>query len=228
MKCLLCGHSVDDALTLRQLLGWSPIEDAQVCETCATRFEWINGHTCPGCGHPQPTTVLCSQCEMWQSTVGFLLTNQSLLHYNDALHDFMQRYKFVGDYRLRTVFANALETKIREQQADVVVPIPINPATWQTRGFNQVTGMLPTIGWQPLLTTRSQEKQQRQSQKNRAQRLATAQPFRLNEVVLNGTIQNKKVLLVDDVYTTGRTLYHAAQLLWDLKPATVRCITLAR
>ena len=52
------------------------------------------------------------------------------------------------------------------------------------------------------------------------------QPFELLES--NGKIRKQRVLLVDDVYTTGRTLFHAAELLYENGAETVKSLTFAR
>ncbi|MDW5473517.1 phosphoribosyltransferase family protein [Limosilactobacillus reuteri] len=71
---------------------------------------------------------------------------------------------------------------------------------------------LREVPYQSILRTKISSKVA-QSSKTKEERLATKQPFILDapEKVIN-----KKVLLVDDVYTTGRTLYHAANLLSKL------------
>lgn len=120
----------------------------------------------------------------------------------------MHRYKFQGDYRLRLVFLERFSKFVREMKADVVIPIPVTPYTMQTRGFNQVIGLLDCPYDSTIIKTVNTHKT-RQSQKSRKQRLLTEQPFMLTAPQ---KIQDKRVLLVDDIYTTGRTLYHAATL----------------
>ena len=51
-------------------------------------------------------------------------------------------------------------------------------------------------------------------------------PFLL--AVTSEKIRNQKVLLVDDVYTTGRTLFHGAELLYKNGAETVKSLTFAR
>ena len=65
-----------------------------------------------------------------------------------------------------------------------------------------------------------------QSEKSRKARLEMEQPFELR--VANGKIRNQKVLLVDDVYTTGRTLFHGAELLYKNGAEAVESLTFAR
>ena len=75
-----------------------------------------------------------------------------------------------------------------------------------------------------LLVTKDQEKQEPQSAKTREQRLQTPQPFDLTD---RKRVRGKTVVLVDDVFTTGRTMYHAAQLMRAAGCKTICGVTLA-
>nr|MCH9869498.1 hypothetical protein [Serratia marcescens] len=66
-----------------------------------------------------------------------------------------------------------------------------------------------------------------QSSKTRVDRLQTTQPFEFKEG-MEPRIRGRRILLVDDVYTTGRTLYHASAQLKSAGAAAVFSMTLAR
>lgn len=136
----------------------------------------------------------------------------------------MHRYKFNGDYRLRLVFQRQFSRAVQQAGTALIIPIPITAETWQTRGFNQVIGLLREVQYQPLLELKVSTKTA-QSSKTRTERLATPQPFTLKHPEL---VTNQRVLLVDDVYTTGRTLYHAAALCQQAGCTWIGSVSLAR
>lgn len=221
MICLLCGRYQVKKLSLLALLTGRE-EPAGMCLACEQRFvSSVNESVCRGCGRLFQGDDLCGDCARWSEP---LLMNRALFQYNDAFKEFMQRYKFEGDYRLRAVFSARFGEFVQAQGADVVVPIPISEHTGLTRGFNQVLGLLTDVSCTPLLAVQGFDKQQ-QSHGDRKMRMTKANPF-----VLQATpdLTNKTVLLVDDVYTTGRTLYHARALIATLNPKNIKSVTLAR
>ncbi len=223
LKCLLCGAMIEKRLSLKQLLLPGRIPQPKICIKCQSRLVLRKStHPCPGCGRKLLVSeTICWECQQWQHQYGWLLANQSLYAYNDMMREYMKRYKFQGDYGLRLAFQAEFNQFLKEFDYDVLVPIPIAPHTWQTRGFNQTTALL-TLPYTTALTTIANNKQ-KQSSKTRQERLKTPQIFRLTQPQ---KIIHQRVLLVDDVYTTGRTLYHAAVLCHQAGCLEVKSATL--
>lgn len=225
MNCQLCNARLVVRLTLRDLIMLRPLERPTLCDRCRDRFTRIDlAHACPGCSRPQEHARLCPECEAWQGQYGWHLNHQALYTYNDAMREYMHRYKFGGDYRLRTVFQTELQRRVHQLDADLVIPIPVTQTTMATRGFNQVLGMLGDLSVTPILCHRAVDKVA-QSHKTRRQRLQTPQPFALTDPAV---VRGKRILLVDDIYTTGRTLYHAATLLKAAQCRELVSLSLAR
>lgn len=211
MECLLCNKRISFQLSLKDIFSFREIIMPVLCAKCKESFVRRDDHGCAGCGKENinKNGFLCADCQTWEKLYGWHLHHRGLYRYNEAMKEYMQRYKFNGDYRLRVVFQRELSKVVNEQKADLIVPIPVTSTTMQTRGFNQVIGLLREVPYQSILGTRASSKVA-QSSKTKEERLTTKQPFILKspeEVI------NKRILLVDDVYTTGRTLYHAAVLL---------------
>ncbi|MFC6164490.1 ComF family protein [Lactiplantibacillus dongliensis] len=221
MTCLLCQRSLTTKLTLTWLLSWQPVARPVVCAACWQQFQPIALATaCPQCGRAQPQRQVCRDCQRWDPQPAF--HNVALFTYNEAMQAYFQHYKFQGDYRLRAVFQPVLQQRLTQLTADRVVVIPVTAATIGTRGFNQVTGWLGTGINDGILTV---TKTVAQSQKDRQARLATQQPFGL---VPGIELAGQRIVLVDDVYTTGRTMRHAAQLILENGANSVTGLTLAR
>lgn len=221
--CLLCHREIAAPLTLWQLINFQPITEQIVCTRCRQAFSAIDPQLgCQSCGRLS-NQKKCSDCERWSSEIEF--SNRACYTYNTAMKAYMSQYKFNGDYRLRTVFQLEIQREIQASKCDVVVPIPLHPDTLAARGFNQVEGLIGELPMLRALTTISATKAQHQSAKNRKQRLTTAQPFKL--AVDSMQLYRKNVLIVDDVYTTGRTIRYAAFLLKKAGATTVKELTLA-
>ncbi|MFD1483986.1 ComF family protein [Lacticaseibacillus baoqingensis] len=190
--------------TLSQLFGRRPLQVPQLCAACLRTFAPIDAATaCPGCGR-QASPKLCFDCQRWQQQ-GPLLHHQGVFAYNAAMKAFIQRYKGLGDWRLHRAF----QAQLIPSKRGVFVPLTSEPKHFASRGFDPVLGLfahLPLRLWLQKADTPTP-----QAKKDRTGRLATPQSFTVRAGVVFG--QAKRVILVDDLYTTGRTFYHAAAAL---------------
>ncbi|WP_225422734.1 ComF family protein [Lactiplantibacillus garii] len=222
----MCQRLIQSKFSLPWLLSWRPFTRPVVCAVCWQRFKRIERRTaCPGCGRDQTVPRLCPDCQRWPAERPF--HNVALFTYNDAMRAYFQQYKFHGDYRLRRVFEGTMQTALHQLNGDLVLIIPVTPSTLLSRGFNQVSGWLSDGLNQPRgLQTLAREKGVPQSKKVRQDRLRTPQPFML--ALAAEQIQGKRVVVIDDIYTTGRTIRHAADLLLESGAKSVTGLTLAR
>ncbi len=120
----------------------------------------------------------------------------------------------------------------REQglQAEVLVPVPLHPDRERERGFNQAMLLARELGRLAgvpvdgtcLRRVRATPPQVGLSREERQRNVAGA--FRCTE----GAAQGKRVALVDDVCTTGATLYAAGQALLEGGAKEVWAVTVAR
>ncbi|WP_333589225.1 ComF family protein [Ligilactobacillus acidipiscis] len=228
-KCLICGREIKVALDLKWLFSLQPFKEPVICHNCEKNFKAISDkQTCPGCGRLQDDQLPCKDCQRW-SKMGeaALLGNQALYVYNEAMKSYMQRYKFNGDYQWRLIFQDKFSQFVTKSYCKNVlyVLIPVDQITYKTRGFNQVAGLLQNVKVSNLLAFKTTKAHIKQSTKTRQARMETAQPFKYcGKKRLTG----QKVILIDDIYTTGRTLYHAKHVLQQNGASQVRSLTLAR
>ncbi|MBS9335611.1 ComF family protein [Fructobacillus sp. M1-13] len=143
----------------------------------------------------------------------------------------MSRYKFLGDYRLRLLFQQAMRERVikrmKAEKLDYVIAIPISSERLAQRGFNQVAPFIPiqVPSCRPLRLKKQPKRDQ--SSKSRKERMESSQPFELEPDALK-VVKGKRLLIIDDVYTTGRTLHHASALLLEAGAVHVVSQSLAR
>lgn len=220
MTCLLCGQHLKNNLTFSNLLLLKK-EETSVCVTCSESFERIGEEHCPNC-HKKGVSTSCKDCQIWCKE-GIDVEHQAIFVYNQAMKDFFSRYKFDGDYILRKVFASILRDSLINYKDYHFLLIPLSPERYATRGFNQVAGLIEATGlsYENLLEKREEKAS---SSKTRSERLATELPF----FIKDGATVPKKILLIDDIYTTGVTLNRVKKLLENAGAEEVRTFSLVR
>ncbi|MUK90808.1 ComF family protein [Ornithinibacillus sp. L9] len=210
MNCLWCDEEITSDVT------WSnvalPTKAKSLCEGCEKELTVLNGSRCLRCSRVSEEKI-CKDCKWWEHYMGgedVLTANYSVFAYNERMQDMIAKWKYRGDYQIGFAFQGRFTQLFKKQFNDikniVAVPIPLSKERMNERRFNQaemLAHFLP-IEVDSVLDRVHGEKQ---SKKNRYQRLSSENPFKLQKAI------NKPVILVDDIYTTGTTLRHAARLL---------------
>lgn len=194
-SCLLCYGSIDDAMDWKKLfVNRFP---NTICFQCEEKFEFYNND---------------DDSEVF-----------SLYQYNEAMQDYLHRYKFMHDVLLAKVFRKQIFENLRHRKEEIV-PIPMHPEKLKERTFSHVDELLKqaNISYVHYLEKTTMETQ---GGKTREERLKTPQIFQLKENVL---VKNQGILLVDDIYTTGTTIRHAKELLLEAGAKSVKAFTLIR
>lgn len=231
-RCLICHEIIQPAVSWSALFAEE--KEKHLCSSCENKLERINGDCCRICSRPFVYLEeqfrhgdLCNDCVRWEEDSewgSFLEKNVSLFLYNDFLKEVIARFKFRGDYILAKAFAEFLQKKMAQMTYDLLLPIPLSAERLYERGFNQAEALISESGFTPArcLTRIHSEKQ---SKKSRLERIHFPQVFQLAEGI---NVQGKKILLIDDIYTTGSTLRHAAKLLKRAGAERIQSLTLAR
>lgn len=227
MVCSWCKRTFPRERTIIEVLAPWRIPENELCPQCAQQFSVIDWRTCcPSCGKKE--TEFCSDCLYWEETCPMIqLQHRALFAYDQGMKDWLHEYKLMGNYQLRGTFAPVIKQKLNRFDYECLIPIPLSAERYQQRGFNQFTAVLEAAGvrFQELLEKVVDTAPQ--AQRSRRQRLVEAQPFAVKPDVAC-EIKGKKLLLIDDVYTTGRTLYHAAEALQSFGPQSIRSFSIAR
>lgn len=219
-KCLLCQEASQEKQLFTEIFLIRK-RKATLCQNCQSQFEPVSDVVCPFCCRKNQEEI-CSDCAYWKRQ-GKETNHIALYHYNEKMMEYFSRYKFHGDYCLRKVFAKDVRLALLEYKNYIVVPIPISDKRYEERGFNQVTGILEAAGvdYQPIL---KKHHAQKQSEKNRKDRLRTNQSFYIEE----SNLVPEKIILVDDIYTTGATIQLAKALLMKNGAKTIKTFSISR
>lgn len=207
------------------------LSEQKACDDCYGKLNKITGQTCPSCYRPQNHQDTCKDCQTWEVDPKWrnaLQQNVSVFEYNEALKEILALYKFRGDAAIAEVFKKDVVASFKKNfsnaKIDASIPIPLSPERLYERGFNQselLANFLPL----PQLNVLQRTHHEKQSKKSRHERITSSDVFSLSD---SSKIKEKHILLVDDIYTTGSTLRHAAKLLLEKGASTVSSITLIR
>jgi ComF family protein len=202
-----------------------------VCEACVARFAQPQSR-CQGCALPVPPGVArCGACIKSPPPLDLCLT---ALSYAYPWDDLIGRYKF-GD---RPGWAGTLALLLRSapwvepalDEADLVLPMPLSPQRLRQRGFNQALALARQLA--PARTaatlllrlrdTPAQSALPRQSRLRNVRGAFGLAAGRAHEVA------GRRSVLVDEVMTSGASLFAAAQTLRDAGAAHITGLVLAR
>jgi ComF family protein len=122
------------------------------------------------------------------------------------------------------------DPRLRDRRFDLVVPVPLHPAKERERGFNQASLLAEMFSAQAGIRLRPVLERIRytrtQTAFDRAERIENLHnAFRLRK---NMSVRDLRVLLIDDVLTTGSTLSECARVLRKAGAISVHAATAAR
>lgn len=212
MKCLLCHQPMT--------VPWTPDtlwRRDWVCPSCEDRLTPL-GTGCPRCGQPNETGETCSDCIRWLA-LGSDLTVRCLYAYDEAGIEWLHRFKFSGD----VVIAASVAPKLRalREPGATYVPVPLSDERHRSRRFNQAEVLAQKIGPTRQLIEKTEVSSQRELGKEERR-------HRTNPFTVPTSVKCGKIILVDDIYTTGTTLHQAAFSLRQVGATEVSAICLFR
>lgn len=222
-QCLLCRSF---------LLSYS---DGYFCKDCLDSFSFNNGHICPRCGilfeSKEGGDHLCSRCIGRDS---FFDVARAVGSYEGMLRKAIHFFKYNNKSMLAAPLGKLLSVygagMLNTEEYELIVPVPLHPLRLRQRGFNQSLMLARKVGrlWDVKVCAESLKRdrwttpQTMLSEKERRKNVKGAFSCRGCE------FHGKKVLLIDDVYTSGSTVDECARVLKKQGASNVDVLTLAR
>ncbi|HBG43027.1 MAG TPA: amidophosphoribosyltransferase [Firmicutes bacterium] len=206
--CPFCGSQAPEADTLG-------------CMNCLNRLISINPPICRRCGRPlhnqNSKEAYCSEC---LTHPRFFSAARAVGIYDGFLRQAVLSLKFKSHTRLALPMAGWLKETVYKERlqcsCDLIVPVPLHPQRLYERGYNQAELLSGNLA--ALMGRRHAPEALSRINNSVQQSTLTAAGRAANirgafECLYPGIIAGRKVLLIDDVLTTGSTASECARVL---------------
>lgn len=208
------------------------VNNNEICKDCKNKIKYLNEPTCKKCGKQliQEEQEYCYDCSKKEHSY---TRGLALCIYDDTIRKSIYNLKYNNKREYAKVYANEIilhyKPKILKWEAEALIPIPLHISRMRKRGFNQAEDLGRELAKQlelPLLTryvkrVKKTIPQKELNHKQRRNNLKKAFKIVDNDVKL------KKVILIDDIYTTGATIDSIAELLKESGVVEIYFITIS-
>ncbi len=216
IKCIGCG-----------------VFDVWICDTCHNNLPVITQQQCPLCKRAHTAYgEVCFACSAYYTNSFDSVCVASSLHdpiVRKAIH--YHKYRFVKDISqpLGLLMAQSL-MHVAMPSPDMIIPIPLHARRMRWRGFNQAEEIARALDLRIPINTdilkRVRYTTPQVSMKNKRKRQQNlAHAF---TVICPEAVYGKRILLIDDVMTTGATLHECAAMLKKSGAYSVDCLVITR
>lgn len=194
--CLLCAAASDNEI---------------LCAACAADLPLLQKPHCPSCALPTPIGEICGRCLTKPPHYDATLAAYS---YDFPLDKLVQSFKYGHRLALGAYFGRQLAALAKNIAADLIIPLPLHPLRLRERGFNQALELARPAGRAlnlPIDSASCSRTRNTPAQANLAWRERTKNIRGAFHCAADFT--GKRIILVDDVMTTGASLDECARTL---------------
>lgn len=222
-RCIKCGAILSD--------------DDGLCSECFRELNFITAPYCYKCGHPfeevgSSKKLICGNCMKKRKTP--FRFNRSALYYDDISKDLILALKFMDKTENAKTLAKWLcmaGNDIWQEGVDILVPVPLHYKRLIKRRYNQSALLVKELSkltgikadYTSLVKHKSTKPQVQFSGHERVKNVKGAFSVKHLE-----KIKGQRVVLIDDVMTTGSTLKECALALQKAGAKSVDTLTVAR
>ena len=220
------GRRVGSLLAQDCLLCAAPSADQMLCPACAADLPRLPATRCPRCALPTPQGEVCGRCLSKPPHFDAAL---AVYRYDFPVDKLIQSFKYGHRLALGDYFGRQLASLAATVDADLIIPLPLHDERLRQRGFNQALELS-----RALARTRRLPIDATSCQRTRNTPAQAGLPFRervknlRNAFTCSVDLSGKRIIVVDDVMTTGASLDEFARTLKLHGAAAVSVLVLAR
>jgi ComF family protein len=214
-----------------------PLDGAKwVCSGCFDRIIEILPPYCHICGLPLPHSFMETErpvCKDCKQEIRHFKAARSVAVYDGVMRECIHLLKYEGKTALSKPLGMRLSNLVERDsiEVDLLVPVPLHPKKRRERGFNQAELLSSKIASQLGIPINRKDLVKRkptpsQTELDRRERITNVKgSFAIRK---RDPFFNKRVLLVDDVFTTGATVNECSRVLLEAGAKAVYVVTLGR
>ena len=199
-----------------------------LCPACVAAIPYTMPPACPRCGRPTARPGVCPVCRAHPPVVDGMV---AVAAFARPVRECIHALKYGRQQRYAPILAGlARATLATLPRTDAIVPVPLHPARERQRGFNQSALIADSLaspaipvntGW--LVRVRDTPPQVGSDRTARHANVAAA-----FTCPVPAAVHGRRILLIDDVATTGATLDACAAALRTAGAAAVHALVIAR
>lgn len=212
-------------------------EEISVCSFCFSNLELITFPYCLRCGKPSRHTV-CNECILMPHKFQKV---RALGRYTGILKELILGFKYKRKLKIGKLLGKMLGEVLKKEKmvqgVDFIIPVPMYKVRLRDRGFNQseiLAQEVSKINSIPVMTGNlvqlfpSLPQKELKGEKEEQIRKRKENVANVFKVKNPAALKNKKILLIDDIYTTGATLDACSSTLLTSGVFSVICAVVGR
>lgn len=208
-----------------------PVKETGVCPECAKKLITVKGPVCEKCGRPvSKEGMVCDEC----IAEDFSFDGGKCIYTYSSVSDSIYRLKYMNRAAYAKTYGKLLAKEAKDWlewiKPDALVPVPLHKKRLIKRGYNQAKELADAISTEAGIPVA--DYLVRRLKNTVPQKLVDKKGRQINMkkafIVEENVVSFKRIVLIDDIFTTGSTIDSLSRALKDAGVKEVYFLTISR